>query len=101
MHDETPFSMVVAEHDVELNDEFTSEKSTVDGWLFVTQEAQQDTRCYLTLPKPTLQFGKQVVVHELQLMPLNAKIEDFRPKTLEKSKPAAKKSTKTRKNISK
>lgn len=80
MHDETPFSMQIDEHDVQLNDEFNSDRNTVDGWLFVVQEAQQDTRCYLTLPKATLQFGKQVVVKDFQLMPLNATLESFNPK---------------------
>lgn len=80
MHDGTPFSMPVREHDVVLQDEQHGGQPVVDAWLFVTQEAKQDTRCYLTLPQPTLQFGKQVVVQEHQLMPLNASLNDFNPK---------------------
>lgn len=79
LHDGTPFSMPISEYDVELNENFDSEKTIVDGWLFVTQEAQQDSRCYLTLPKPTLQFGKQIVVNEIQLMPLKATLNSFNP----------------------
>lgn len=81
MHDGTPFNMPVTEYDIETNDAFEPDRMTVDGWLFVVQEAQQDTRCYLTLPKASLQFGRQVVVQDLQLMPLNASIASFNPKT--------------------
>lgn len=69
-------------HDFEQSDEFEPDKYTVDGWLFVTQEAKQDTRCYMTLPKPTLAHGKQILVHELQLMPRVASIEDFKPQRM-------------------
>jgi hypothetical protein len=79
MHDGTPFSMAVDQHDVQLNEELT-EGNTVDGWLFVIQEGQQADRCSITLPKPTLQFGKQIIVKDLQLMPLNITIESFNPK---------------------
>ena len=81
LHDGTPFSMRVTEHDVELNDVLHYGNKQVDGWLFVVQEAKQDTRCYLTLPKPTINFGKQILVHEYQLMPRNATLADFRPQT--------------------
>jgi len=81
IHDGTPFSLTVFNHDYEQNEEFTEDKKVVNGWLYVIQEAQQDKRCYLTLPKPSITYGKQIVVHELQLMPRNASIADFRPQT--------------------
>jgi len=80
MHDKTEFSLRVTENDVEKNDPFSKEQTTVNGWLFVIQEAQQDSRCYLTLPKPSIKHGKQVVVHEYSLMPRHASINDFKPK---------------------
>ena len=79
MHDGTPFSMAVDQYDVQLNEELT-QGNTVDGWLFVVQEGQQSDRCSITLPKPTLQCGKQIIVKDLQLMPLNVTIDDFNPK---------------------
>lgn len=79
MFDGTPFSLRVDQFDIEKNDEFLPSRRTVDGWLFVQQEAQQESRVYLTLPKPTIQFGKQVVVRNLQLMPRNVTLADFRP----------------------
>lgn len=79
LHDGTSFSLLVTEHDVELNDVLHWGNKQVEGWLFVVQEAKQDSRCYLTLPKPTINYGKQILVHELQLMPRNATIADFRP----------------------
>ena len=78
LYDLTPFSLRVDQNDVEQNDSFIASR-TVDGWLFVIQEAQQSDRVYLTLPKPTIQFGKQVVVRDLQLMPRNVTLADFNP----------------------
>lgn len=77
MYDKTPFSLPVDQFDIELNETFTPKRRFVEGWLFVEQEAQQTDHVYLTLPKPTLQFGKQITVHELQLMPRKATIADF------------------------
>lgn len=77
LHDKTGFSLLVTQYDVELNDSFTDKEKTVDGWLYVTQEAQQDSRCYLTLPKPVLIYGKQIVVHEHQLLAQGLTIENF------------------------
>jgi exosome complex RNA-binding protein Rrp4 len=54
----------------------------VDGWLHVVQEAQQDTRCYLTLPKPSLQHGRQILAHVLSLMPRVTSINDFKPQKM-------------------
>ncbi len=78
-YDSTPFSLRVDQFDVERNEEFLPSRRTVNGWLYVQQEAQQADRVYLTLPKPTIQFGKQVVVRDLQLMPRSATIADFHP----------------------
>lgn len=76
--DETPFHLTVDQFDVELNESFTPKKRWVDGWLFVQQEAQQGSVCYLTLPKPTIVHGHQISVRDFQLMPINASIEDFK-----------------------
>ena len=54
----------------------------VDGWLFVQQEAQQGSVVYLTLPKPTIAHGKQIVVRDLQLMPRHGSIDDFKKKVI-------------------
>ena len=77
MCDHTQFSITVDQFDIELNEDFLPSRRRVRGWLYVTQEAQQGSRVYLTLPKPSLQFGKQVTVSEFQLMPRNATLADF------------------------
>lgn len=77
MYDHTPFTLNVDQFDIEMSEDFLPSRRTVRGWLFVTQEAQQGSRVYLTLPKPTIQFGKQVVVHELKLMPRQATLAQF------------------------
>jgi len=97
LHDKTQFSLYVTEHDVELNEDFTELINCVDGWLFVLQEAKQDTRCYLTLPKATTRFGKQVVVHELDLNPRNLNINSFNPKKQENMAANLSKSKKAKK----
>lgn len=79
MYDGTEFEIAVDEHDVEINDEFLPERLRVDGWCNVIQEAQQSDRCYLTLPKPSITHGKQVLVNQLQLMPRVTSIASFKP----------------------
>lgn len=79
MYDGTPLSLQVEQHDFEQNEPFTDDKLSVRGWLFVVEEAKQDTRCYLTLPKPSIQYGRQIVVHELSLMPRAGDISMFSP----------------------
>jgi hypothetical protein len=79
MYDGTPFDITVDQHDIQVNEEFSPEKLTVEGWCNVMQEAQQGDKCYLTLPKASIAHGKQILVNELQLMPLAASIADFRP----------------------
>jgi len=81
MIDQSPFSIRVDQFDVELNENFRPTKRRVQGWLFVQQEAQQNNRVYLTLPKPSLQHGHQIVVDELQLMPRSATLADFGAKS--------------------
>jgi|SaaInlV_165m_DNA_3_1040750.scaffolds.fasta_scaffold105123_1 hypothetical protein len=88
LHDNSAFSMPVDQFDVELNDPFTSSKRTVDGWLMVQQEAQQGSVVYLTLPKPTIAHGKQIVVRDLQLMPRQSSIDDFKKKIVGQKIPA-------------
>lgn len=91
LYDDTPFSLTVGEHDIEKNAIFRTDRRTVDGWLHVQQESQQDTRVYLTLPKPTLEYGKQILVNEIQLMPRQTSISDFRPEKKKAKKSAKKK----------
>lgn len=79
LYDGSQFEITVDQHDVELNEEFQPDKLTVEGWCYVVQEAQQADRCYLTLPKPSLAHGRQILVNELQLMPRVSSIADFRP----------------------
>jgi hypothetical protein len=79
LFDNTPFELQVDQHDVILNEELT-DGSVVDGWLLVKQESQQEDRVYLTLPKPTINFGRQVVVSKYCLLPINVQLKDFNPK---------------------
>lgn len=113
LYDNTPFEVTVDKFDVELNDSFSADRLIVDGWLFVVEEAKQADRCYLTLPKPNITFGRQVLVNELQLMPRVSSIADFKPQKIggkvtqmklvevEKSEVVSKKSTKKKKSTSK
>ncbi len=80
LYDKTPFYLTVGEHDVQLNEQFSPSKQTVEGFLYVDKESQQADRCYLTLPKPTIQFGRQVTVSEFDLMPFGVKLDDFKVK---------------------
>ncbi len=82
MHDgTTEFKLRVDDpHQVELNEGFSETQDTVDGWLMVEQEGQQDHRCYLTLPFPAENFGRQVVVKDVQLMSRSASLMSFNPK---------------------
>lgn len=80
LYDGTPFDLTVGQYDVQLNEDFKPSKMTVEGFLFVTKESQQADRCYLTLPKPTIQFGRQVTVSEYDLSPPNVKLDDFKAK---------------------
>lgn len=80
LYDGTKFDLLVDQFDVQINEDFRPSRTTVTGFLFVRQEAQQGDVCYLTLPKPTLNFGKQITVKDLQLMPREVTIESFGPK---------------------
>ena len=80
LYDGTPFDLTVGKYDVQLNEDFKPSKMTVDGFLFVMKESQQADRCYLTLPKPTIQFGRQVTVSEYDLSPPNVSLDDFKAK---------------------
>lgn len=83
MFDGTPFKLIVAEYDFKLNEDFLPSKRTVDGWLYVQQESQQHDRVYVTLPKATIEHGHHLVVSQLDLMPRQASIDDFKPKSVE------------------
>lgn len=79
LYDGTPFELRVDQFDVQINEDFKPSRTTVMGFLFVQQEAQQGEVCYLTLPKPTLSYGKQITVKSLQLMSRDVTIESFNP----------------------
>lgn len=81
LYDGTPFDLRVDQFDVQINEEFMPSRTTVMGFLFVRQEAQQGDVCYLTLPKPTLTYGRQITVRDHQLMPRVVSIASFNPKT--------------------
>lgn len=87
LYDGTAFEMLVRPQEVELNEPLTEQQSRVDGWLFVTQEAEQGDRRYLTLPQPVLQYGRQILVKDLQLMVPGTTIGAFRPRTVAGTKP--------------
>ena len=79
LYDGTSFSLNVDQVDVQLNEDFRPSKTVVTGFLFVQQEAQQSDICYLTLPKPTLNYGRQITVKSIQLMPREVSIKNFNP----------------------
>lgn len=75
--DGTPVTLKTSKFNVELNEEITSEKPTVDGWLFVLQEGKQGNRVSITLPGPSMQFGHAITVLEHNLMPRHVSVKDF------------------------
>jgi hypothetical protein len=75
LHDGTPFSVNVNDKDVQINEDFDSVTKSADAWLMVVQQAQQDYRCYVLLPKPSLQFGKYIMVKMGQLSSQSPTIE--------------------------
>lgn len=79
MFDGTPFSLNVDQFDVQLNEAFLPSKTTVDGFLFVVQEAEQGEVCYLTLPKPSITYGKHLSVKKHLLNSRHINIKDFNP----------------------
>jgi hypothetical protein len=82
LHDGTPLSVVVTECDIQLNGTLDEKDNSTSAFLYVVQEAQQDHRCYLTLPKPSVRFGKSVTVHYSLLSSPYTKLENFHPRVL-------------------
>lgn len=82
MFDGTPLSFKTERHNVELSDPIAEEVPVVDGYVQVTQVAQQESLIYITLPSPSLEFGKNVNVHKNTLMPMGVTIENFKTKTI-------------------
>jgi hypothetical protein len=78
--DGTPFTCRVSPHDVQMNEEFLPSRLSITGFLFVDQEGKSGGICYLTLPKPSETFGRQISVKDHQLMPREVKLADFGPK---------------------
>lgn len=79
IYDGQKFSLKVTQFDVALGGSFKPSKMYVDAHLFVVCEAQQGDVCYVTLPKPTIQHGRQVTIKEHLLQPRDVKLEDFKP----------------------
>lgn len=87
VYDGQVFNLNVSQFDVQLLDSFKPSQLYVDAYLFCDCEAQQGDVCYLTLPKPTLNFGKQISVKEHLLQPRNVTLNDFNPSTKSATKP--------------
>lgn len=83
--DDSQFSVKVDQFDVQLNETFKPSRTTVEGFLFVTQEAQQGDLCYLTMPKPCIVHGKQILVKKHQLSPRHVSLADFNPQKISPS----------------
>lgn len=81
LYDGTPCELTVDRHDIITNESFAPDKTEMDGWLIVHQEAVQADRSYLTLPKPSIQFGHQVTVSAHSLLPVDVSLKDFNPQT--------------------
>lgn len=80
MFDGTAFTVKVPFTDCEFTDSLpTNGQPTVNGWLFVIQEARQDDRVSITLPAASDQFGRNVTVNNLSLMPRIASVDMFHP----------------------
>ncbi len=78
LYDKTEFSLRIDDvNQIQLNENFRANKRIVDGWLFVLRNGKQGDRCAITLPFPTINFGKYITVDEYSLMPVNASINDF------------------------
>ncbi len=74
MYDGTPFYIETTDKDIQLMQELDAEYAS-KCVLHVVMEAQQDSRCYLTLPQPSLRHGKQIIVNRGQLVLPNTPIE--------------------------
>lgn len=79
VYDGQSFDLRVTQFDVQMGGDFKPTKRHVDGFLFCDLEAQQGDVCYLTLPKPTLNYGRQITVKEHLLQPRSVTLEDFKP----------------------
>lgn len=79
LYDNTQFSLLISEYDVQSNGNLDDKDHSIPAFLFVTQEAQQDNRCYVTLPQPDIRFGRHVMVHQSNLLQPCLKIENFNP----------------------
>lgn len=92
MFDGTSFTIKVYEYELERCEEFKLNREVVDGWVYVLQEGRQGEKVSVTLPQSSDQFGKNVTVNKLQLMPRQANIKMFNPQIVKTSKtPKAKK----------
>ena len=84
--DDSAFNVSVDQFDVQLNEEFLPSKTTVEGFLFVTQNAEQHEICFCTMPKPSLTHGRNISVRKSLLSPRNVNIKDFNPEVRSSSK---------------
>lgn len=72
-YDGSPFSIKINE----VNVMYSSDTSS-DGWIAVKSTGQQGDRYAITLPAPSIQFGKQVTVKDVQLAPLHTSLDMFK-----------------------
>lgn len=75
--DGTEVVFKTSQYNVQLNEPITAEKPAVVGWVSVTQEAKQGKLVAITLPSPSINFGKNISVDETQLLPLGVSIANF------------------------
>lgn len=76
--DGTAVTFKTSPHNVETSLPISGENPTVLGWVMVVQEAKQGTRVAVTLPSPSIEFGRNISVHEDHLMPYGISINNFR-----------------------
>lgn len=91
LYDGTPFSLGIIEADLDLNENLAENVQDFEALLKVDLLAQQDARCSITLPQPTLRYGHQITVNRQQLVfpvptSLVAKIQDSKKPKIEESK---------------
>ncbi len=77
--DGSAFEVSVDQFDVQLNEEFLPSKTTVEGFLFLTQNAEQHDLCFCTMSKPSLAHGHNITVKKVMLSPRHVSIKDFNP----------------------
>jgi hypothetical protein len=76
--DGTPITFKTSPHNVELSQPITATNPIVFGSTHVMQEGKQGSLAKITLPSPSIEYGKNINVNENQLTPLGATIANFK-----------------------